>query len=280
MRDGSLVIVSLGAGVQSSCLYLMAAAGELGPVPDAAIFADTQSEPESVYRQLEYLRLQAGHVIPIYIVSQGNLGGEVLAAIGGGVKRCSNPPFHVINRSGSEEHSSPDRGGMLWRNCTKDYKLTPIHREVRRLLRECEAKHAFMWIGISMDEWARMKPSRQKYMTNEYPLVERKVYRDGCIRWLKEHGHPEPPKSACFFCPYTSNARWKEMRKRDPETFERAVEFDEALRRGRLPGVTGEAFVHRSMVPLSEVDLRTEEECGQISLFGEFTEECEGMCGV
>ena len=35
--------LSLGAGVQSSTLALMAAKGEIGPMPDAAIFADTQA---------------------------------------------------------------------------------------------------------------------------------------------------------------------------------------------------------------------------------------------
>ena len=37
-------ILSLGAGVQSSTLALMAAAGEVTPMPVAAIFADTHAE--------------------------------------------------------------------------------------------------------------------------------------------------------------------------------------------------------------------------------------------
>ena len=46
-------VISLGAGVQSSTMALMAAHGEITPMPDAAIFADTQSEPASVYRWLD-----------------------------------------------------------------------------------------------------------------------------------------------------------------------------------------------------------------------------------
>jgi hypothetical protein len=42
-------ILSLGAGVQSTTLALMAAHGEIGPMPDCAIFADTQWEPRRVY---------------------------------------------------------------------------------------------------------------------------------------------------------------------------------------------------------------------------------------
>jgi len=39
-RKKTLVVISLGAGVQSSTMALMAATGEL-PRPDCAIFADT-----------------------------------------------------------------------------------------------------------------------------------------------------------------------------------------------------------------------------------------------
>ena len=48
-------ILSLGAGVQSSTLALMAANGEVGPMPMAAIFSDTQAEPKEVYDWLNWL---------------------------------------------------------------------------------------------------------------------------------------------------------------------------------------------------------------------------------
>jgi hypothetical protein len=40
-----LRVLSLGAGVQSTTLALLAAHGEVGPMPDCAIFADTRWEP-------------------------------------------------------------------------------------------------------------------------------------------------------------------------------------------------------------------------------------------
>jgi 3'-phosphoadenosine 5'-phosphosulfate sulfotransferase (PAPS reductase)/FAD synthetase len=49
-------VISLGAGVQSTALALMAANGEIGPMPDCAIFADTGWEPEAVYSHLARLR--------------------------------------------------------------------------------------------------------------------------------------------------------------------------------------------------------------------------------
>ena len=61
--DGrALHVISLGAGVQSTTLALMAAHGEIEPMPDAAIFADTGAEPPEVYEHLEWLR--GGNVLP------------------------------------------------------------------------------------------------------------------------------------------------------------------------------------------------------------------------
>ena len=39
-----LQIISLGAGVQSTALMIMAERGEITPKPDFAIFSDTQTE--------------------------------------------------------------------------------------------------------------------------------------------------------------------------------------------------------------------------------------------
>ena len=64
-------IISLGAGVQSSALALMAAKGEITPMPDFAIFADTQAEPQSVYRWLDWLETQLP--FPVHRVTKGDL---------------------------------------------------------------------------------------------------------------------------------------------------------------------------------------------------------------
>jgi len=43
-------VLSLGAGVQSSALALMLENKDINyPMPDFAVFADTQSEPQEVY---------------------------------------------------------------------------------------------------------------------------------------------------------------------------------------------------------------------------------------
>ena len=60
-------VISLGAGVQSTVLLLMAEQGLILPRPIAAVFADTGWEPRQVYQHLEWLELQT--TIPVYRVS-------------------------------------------------------------------------------------------------------------------------------------------------------------------------------------------------------------------
>lgn len=47
MSEPKLRVLSLGAGVQSTTLALMAAHGEFEQMPDCAIFADTGWEPRA-----------------------------------------------------------------------------------------------------------------------------------------------------------------------------------------------------------------------------------------
>ena len=67
------------------------------------------------------------------------------------------------------------------------------------------------------------------------------------------------------------------MKDNDPISWTDAIEFDAAIRNKGSDGIQFPKYLHRSMVPLSEVDLTTVEDEGQINFFNE---ECEGMCGV
>lgn len=190
--------------------------------------------------------------------------------------RCGQPPFYV------KHIGTDDRGGTLWRQCTKEYKLEPIRRETRRLMEEAGGDRVIQWIGISLDEAHRMKTSGTKYIENRYPLVDLRMSRHDCERWLDKNGFPVPPKSACRWCPYKGNVRWRQMKAEEPEEFERSVAFDNALRAARpnqINGVkiTGQLFLHRSCTPLESVDFSNDLDRGQGELFGN---ECEGMCGV
>lgn len=260
-------ILSLGAGVQSSTLALMIAHGEV-PMIDAAIFADVGAEPQSVYDWLAWLEKQLP--FPVYRVHGENLRDRIMRRVrrektgsGGG------PPFYTFPN------------GMLPRQCTRDHKLVPIERKQRELVGLQKGRRgpahvlAQALIGISYDEAIRMKPSRQAFIQNTYPLVEMEMTRWHCLEWMKKKGYPEPPRSACTFCPYRSDKEWAALKNTDPDAFADAVQMDKAIRNGYVNS-SAQLFVHKTRLPLDEIDFRTAEEAGQ----RDFINECEGMCGV
>ena len=261
-----LCVLSLGAGVQSTTVALMSASGELSKL-DAAIFADTHWEPKAVYAHLDWLQGQLSAAgIPVYRVSAGNLRDDALSSVRGERNEFPGIPFHVTDATGK---------AMLRRQCTKRYKIAPIRRKIGELGGSKKVPHSVeQWFGISLDEIQRMRDSDVAYIVHRYPLVDLRMTRADCLRWLAERGYPEPPKSACIGCPFHNNEGWRRI-KAQPEEWTDAVEFDRAIR--ALPRVQGQAFLHSSARPLDEVDLRTREERGELNLFGN---ECEGMCGV
>ena len=261
-----LRVLSLGAGVQSTTLALMAAHGEI-EAPDCAIFADTGGEPGAVYRHLDWLETRLP--FPVHRVRRGDLREDCLANVAGeqAGKRSTIPAF---------ARGEDGRGAPLWRQCTRDYKVDPITKKIREMLGGDMSGGVERWIGISTDEAHRMKPSPERWATNRWPLIEREMSRGGCLRWLSERQYPRPPKSACTFCPYHSDAMWRDLRDNDPEGWQGAVAFDAAIRSG-FQGCDGKIFLHRSLQPLDQVDLSTWSERGQPDLFGQ---ECEGMCGT
>lgn len=271
-------------------MALMAAHGEITPMPDCAIFADTQSEPNEVYFWLRFLtgcelrEIAPGRVcaepgawssgrLPFvtYIETRGSLEDDILT----GHKRASwgRPPFFVVNDDGNP--------GMLRRQCTGDYKIDVIRRKVRALVwltrRPSPATSVCtQWIGISTDEASRMKPSGELWRTNRWPLLDLGMSRTDCKKWLKTNGYAEPGKSACTFCPYRDDASWLHMKTHDRPSFDRACDVDAKIRTA-MPGVTkSQSYVHRSLVPLAQVDFTTHVDT-QMDMF---QDECEGMCGV
>lgn len=273
-----LNIISLGAGVQSTTMLLMADRGMISPKPDAAIFADTQWEPIAVYEHLRWLRSPNVCSIPIIVVSGGNLRADTLAAIGAGGRigrRFATPPFFTRASDGIRE-------AMLSRQCTDAYKIEPINRRLREMIglkprqRAPKEPRVSLWIGISTDEFHRAKPSRVPWIERRWPLIEMSMARHDCVNWLKRHGYPSAPKSACIGCPFHSDRQWRAMRTQSPLEFADAVEFDEAIRPG-MRSTRGEVFLHRSLKPLRNAVLPAAAASSQPDLFGN---ECEGVCGV
>lgn len=249
----SVNIISLGAGVQSSALSMMISNGDIqtpdGQPPVAAIFADTGDEPDEVYDYLNYIKEKSPW--PVHLVKHGNsISEDFLSSLRGERTGVGNPPFFV--KGPHDEHGE---GGQLWRKCTTDYKVRPIMREAKRIMKAHGAVKINQLIGISLDEATRMKDSRVKYSTNHYPLVDARLSRWDCIRYMEKHNHPEPPKSACWHCPYHSNREWRKIKK-DPKSWGKLLAFEKQLH--QLTGeptkangakIFGKVFVHHSGFP-------------------------------
>jgi hypothetical protein len=276
--DTKYNVISLGAGVQSSTMALMASRGELlGVKVDFAIFADTQDESQKVYKWLEWLKGQLS--FPVYQVTKGKLSDEALrmrkAKDGRNYSR-TDIPFYTKAPDGS-------LGKVAFRSCTSDYKIKPILRELRN---RCEIKRGqkhvtvTSLIGISYDEMQRMKDSRDPWVVNRWPLVEMRMRRGDCIEWMRKNGYPEPPRSSCIYCPFHRNSEWRRLQTEEPDEFARAVKFEKDLQtiKCRSDNMDSTPFLHRSCKPLDQIDFRNDIEKGQ-QVFS-FLDECDGMCGV
>lgn len=279
-------VLSLGAGVQSSALALMAAKGEIGPMPDFAVFADTQAEPQSVYDWLDWLECELP--FPVYRVSKGDLTLDQLTPAvrqsdgSSGAKAGTSYVKKLIPVFGLMPDGS--QVAAIGRKCTADYKIAPINRFVKGRCgvgRGQKDVTVTQWIGISLDEMQRMKESRVGWSQHRWPLIELKMRRSDCIQWMKDNGYPEPPRSACYYCPFHSDAEWRRLRDDDPEHFNKAVIFDKKLRgcfSEHDKHTKMEVYLHRSCKPLGEVDFDNDEDKGQ--MVWDFQAECEGMCGL
>lgn len=270
-------IISLGAGVQSSTMALMAACGQITPMPTCAVFADTQAEPESVYAWLDWLEKELP--FPVYRVTRGDLTAESLKV----VPFRKEPhrhwvksliPAFIDNRDGTR--------GIMGRQCTFNYKVEQLERATRVIAgikRGQKTIGAVQWIGISLDEAHRMKPARKPWVEHRWPLIDAGMKRHDCLRWMEKKGYPKPPRSACIYCPFHSDAEWRRLKNEEPKEFERAVQFERDLQaaKAQTDNRRGKPFLHNSLIPLGEVDLTTDIERGQGEMFGN---DCTGLCGV
>ena len=120
-RDACRVL-SLGAGVQSSCLALLAERGEYGlPKPDFAIFADTGWEPPAVYEHLDWLESQLS--FEVVRVNNGNIRENLLKGRMPDGSSFLGIPAFLTNPDGTR--------GILRRQCTTHYKTNPIHEYLK-----------------------------------------------------------------------------------------------------------------------------------------------------
>ncbi|WP_405151049.1 hypothetical protein OG308_15720 [Nocardia salmonicida] len=303
MSTPTLRLLSLGAGVQSTTLALMACRGEL-PGLDGAIFADTGWEPPAVYAQVDRLEAEFSRAgIPLHRVGNGHLRKDSLDP---DHRFVSIPYFtlapentmvrdEIIEVDGNGQSvivgfyerlaTRREREGIGRRQCTSEYKIRPINRAVRillgahapRYLRVPKGRVAEQWIGFSTDEIGRVNDRPEnRYTRKRYPLLELGMSRKACERYLRRTGWGHTVKSSCIGCPHHGNAHWRDMRDNHPTEWADAVAFDYAIRKGGDHGtpLMGQAFLHRSCLPLEIAPIdrvtRGEWKDRQLDLFDDY----------
>jgi len=264
-KNPEMKVIALGMGVQSICLYMMSSTGYLERA-DHAIFSDPGAEHPDTYEYIKYLQewKKYNNGIPIHIVSK-NLYKDLLNGTNSrGVKWASIPAFS-------------ESKGMVLRQCTGEYKIRPVIEKVRKLYGLKKGKRmpiTEMWLGITIDEAQRMNSSPHKRIVNRFPFLEMMMNRNDCKSFFKKRNHPIPIKSSCIFCPYHSDSQWIDLKKNHPDLFKNAVKCDEAIRNSSKRGSKDKLYLHKSLIPLKDVEFNGE---NQVDMFDN---ECEGHCGL
>ena len=164
----ALTVISLGGGVQSSVMALMADAGAFDRAPDCAVFADTRWEPPTIYSHLEWLVGQLR--FPLYVVDNGRSLREDVKALTNhsGSRNYVDIPIYLKGRHGESD-------GIGRRQCTDNYKIRPIRRRMREMLglrprqRVPAGTAVELWLGISTDEAIRMKDIPRQVNSESLP---------------------------------------------------------------------------------------------------------------
>lgn len=219
-------VISTGSGQQSTALLVLAARGEIdfrtflfanvgddSEQPETLRYIEEYAKPYAASHGLELVELQR-------IGRSGARRGEVrslLADLERPESKSIGIPVHMTG------------GGPGTRQCTDRYKIKVIADELARR-GATEDNPATVGIGISLDEIHRANNRRRiAHERVVYPLLDLGLRRTDCQRIITEAGLPIPPKSACWFCPMKRPTEWHELRRTQPELFERACALEDKL---------------------------------------------------
>lgn len=280
-------VLSLGLGVQSTALYYMSSKGEL-PRVDYAIFSDPGKEKKKTYAYLEFLQNWAAknNGIPILIRKDKNLYKDLLEGTNSTSNRFASIPAFT---------EKDGEVGILRRQCTKEYKIDIVIKAIREQY-ELPARKRMplteIWQGITLDEVTRCSLPFNNQLIYVYPFVgyqtskknkaqkldetmTKPMDRNNVIHWYKRNNLPVPPRSACIFCPFQTDHEWN-LLKEDQTEFDEAKKVDQSIRNSSKRGIIQPIYLHRSLIPIDEIDFSKVEETTM--LFNE--NECSGFCRV
>jgi hypothetical protein len=222
---------SFGGGQQSVAALVLAAQGRIDfPVFLFANVGDDSEQPETLRYVEEYAKPYAAkHGIELVELSRVGRAGPR--------RGQTRTLLADLERPDSKSIPIPVRmagAGPGTRQCTDRFKIKVIADKLAQL-GATEASPATVGIGISLDEIHRANNrTRIPHEQVVYPLLELGLRRTDCQRIIAAAGMPVPPKSACWFCPMKRPSEWHELRRNQPDLFERACALEDQLVERRL----------------------------------------------
>jgi hypothetical protein len=237
--------ISYGGGVQSTALLVLAAQRRIDfPL---FVFANVgnDSERKKTLRYVEeYAKPYAAeHGIELAEVHRRRRDGAIETLWG------------RLTRPGSRSLPIPVRmsnGAPGTRSCTADFKIKVVGKEMKRR-GASKSSPATIGIGISVDEIERANTRRcEPHERIVYPLLDLGLRRIDCQRIIREAGLPVPPKSSCFFCPFHRPETWHDMRREEPDEFEKACQLEDLLNERRDELGKDHVYLTRFNKPLRE----------------------------
>ena len=241
-----MVVLSCGAGMQSTALALMSCENKLikdgkwfrkdgtihekVPIYDAIMFCDLGLEPSWVYDQVYFIQSACEWAgIPFYILSS-NLYSHYTEKFG--KERVVSIPFWSLDEDRKK--------GKMMRNCTLEVKICIMQKFVRLNLlgykkgqrtKTEDIKAHEMHLGFSKEEARRCRENPHKMFVNKFPLIDMNLTRADNYAYIKDVWGLETKASACCFCPFHTKYCIGYIKDQDEEEYEKTVEFDRMLER-------------------------------------------------
>lgn len=242
----SLRVVSYGGGVQSTALMVLAAQERIDFRTFLMANVGDDSEHPATLRYVREVAMPyaAEHGIDLHLLDRVKRDGTV-ETLWGRLMRPESKSLPIPVRM--------DNGAPGTRSCTADFKIKVTGKWVKQ--RGATADNpAIIGIGISVDEIHRANNRRvEPHEQIVYPLLDLGLRRTDCQRIIREAGIPVPPKSSCFFCPFHRPGVWLDMRRDEPELFEKAAELEDTLNARRDALGKDRVYLTRFAAPLRDV---------------------------
>lgn len=237
-------VISFGGGVQSTAMLVLATQGKLGYNIECALFANVGDDSEHP-ATLRFVR----DIAAPWALERGIPIHELYAVTPDSQPRTLWDLLWTENTP-----SIPVRlgfnGAPANRTCTRKFKVNVVAKWLKA---NGASKNdpATVAIGISTDEFQRASNKRQQaHELPVFPLIELGYSRSDCITIIRDAGLPVPPKSSCFFCPFKRPAQWAEMRRDEPDLFDKAAALEASINDRRVLRGKDPVYLTRLGMPL------------------------------